>query len=310
MMWGRKQRANASGRQAGLFFDNNRIAVASIENGRVLGVTATNRDDADSGSGLIPSLSATVLDRTGFTSVLPAGSYELLLVDLPNVPRAEVADAIRWQIRDLIKFPAEEAIIEIFDIPQQSNPGSKAMAYAVVARRSTLQQHFTSIHEAGLSPAAVDIPELCIRNIAALLPQDIDGVALLYVDNARGILTVTRQGLLYFFRDIDTGLNSIAAVEEGELALDDDLSGILLEVQRSLDYYESHYDRRPVTELVVTSSMRTARLPEMLRDQLGLAVSALDLSAHFELTSEIPLEHSAECLLAIGAALRTEALAA
>lgn len=237
-------------------------------------------------------------------------TIQLLLVELPNVPAEEIKAAVRWQIKDLLDFPVDEAVIELFDMPEKSNSGKALMAYAIATRRSTLQQHIDRIHEAGLKLDAIDIPELCVRNITALLPQDADGVALLHFREDRGILTITRQGLLYVTRHIDIGLRALNAASEGAHSSDDRLSAVVLEVQRSLDYYESHYDRRPITELVLDPLGSLGRLPELLHEQLGLAVSPLDLSKYFELQVDIPTEQQSACLFAIGAALRTEVLAA
>jgi hypothetical protein len=47
-----------------------------------------------------------------------------------------------------------------------------------------------------------------------------------------------------------------------------------------------------------------------LNEQLGLAVSSLNLNKLFEMQSELSSQEQSACLLALGAALRTESLAA
>jgi len=166
------------------------------------------------------------------------------------------------------------------------------------------------LDNAGLSLDVIDIPELCIRNVAALLPQDAHGVAFLHIAEDHGILTITQQGVLYVIRHIEIGRRSFDEAEQLYGGQSELLSGISLEVQRSLDYYESHYDRKPITDLVLGPGPEFASLPSFLREQLGLNVHLLDLGELFEMSTPVPADQQASCLLAVGAAMRAEAVAA
>ena len=61
---------------------------------------------------------------------------------------------------------------------------------------------------------------------------------------------------------------------------------VCLELQRSLDYYETHYDARPVTELVVAPGVGIDALLTAVREQLALNVSVLDLADLFDLDED------------------------
>jgi MSHA biogenesis protein MshI len=306
-MLGRTRNGSGAPLHSGLYFDDRGAAVARLGSGRRL-----------SGSYAVHESSQEVLAETivreirpasadaELTSALPFGSYQLLLVDLPDLPRDELPEAVKWQIRELLDYPAEEAVVELFDVPALSRSGQKTSAYAVATRRDVLQRHIDAIHESGLKPAAIDIPELCLRNVAAMFPQDNDGVALLCFGESKGLLTLTRQGQLYFIRSFDVGTQSLL---HGSDSLSVDLlSSVVLEVQRSLDYYESHYDRRPVTEILLAPGIELPNLTSQLREQLGLNVNRLDLGEVFELEADIAPEFQSEYLVAVGAALRNAPL--
>ena len=159
----------------------------------------------------------------------------------------------------------------------------------------------------------IDIPELCTRNIATLLPQDADGVAFLHFTENHGILTVTRQGVLYHIRRINKRQREISSDSTDDFARTELVSTIVLEVQRSLDYYENHFDRRnrgPLSELVLAPGSDFGGLAKSLHEQLGLTVSNLDLNRLFEMQSAMSPQEQGDCLLAVGAALRSEPLAA
>lgn len=315
-MWEGFGKRVTSGSHAGLSIDDARIAFAQVQRKKdgVMQLAATAIDkqanDETWSHWLAKNADHIDLGHSRVTSVLPDGSYQLVLVKLPDVPADEVKSAVRWQIKDLLDFPVDDAIIELFEMPRQSTAGDKSMAYAVATRRSGVQEHVALLHGAGFSLDIIDIPELCTRNIAALLPQDTNGVAFLHFTDNHGILTVTRQGVLYLIRRIEKGRVAINSVSTDNFARSEMISTILLETQRSLDYYESHFDRRPITELVLGPASDIGGLADALHEQLGLTVSSLDLNGLFEMQSAVSPEEQADCLLAVGAALRTESQAA
>ncbi len=236
------------------------------------------------------------LKAASSTTVLPTRAYTLQLVEAPNVPAEEMGEAVRWQIQHLIEFPVEEAIIETFELPPPVNPGSKPMIYAVVARRSEIQSHIDSLEAADVRINVIDIPELCLRNIAVRLPQDEYGVAFLHFSEDFGYLTITRGGILYMIRRIE--------LQQEDLT--DQLQEIALQVQRSLDHYESQFGCPPVGELVLGPGDGLDMLGQSLSENLGITVSELDLSSLFAVDSPLSTQEQHDCLTAIGAALRDD----
>ncbi len=252
--------------------------------------------------------------------------FTLLLVDTPDVDPAELKTAVRWRIKDLIDFHVDDAIIDVFDIPGQEERGRQKLMYVVAARRTAVQAHINQLEGERINLAVIDIPELAMRNIAGLLPEDEIGVALLYLTSNGGLLTITRQRDLYLSRRLDIGLSqlSVFAAEKGNsddegddvFTLDDGEDGsnqplnrafdnIILEVQRSLDYYESHFALPPVACL--TLAPMESSIPGMLEylgEHLGVPVQALDLNKLLQCEQVLSDEMQSHCLLPIGAALR------
>ena len=350
-MFGRFKKNVDNDTRSGLSIDDSRIAFARVQklNSGKLQLAALTFEGAEINEKWAQQLARRMdnIDptRSQVTSVLPDGSYQLLLVDIPNVPADEVNSAARWQIKDLLDYPADDTIVEMFEMPQVSAGEKKPMAYAVATRRSSIQEHIELLHGAGFSLNVIDIPELCTRNIATRLPQDDDGVAFLHFTESHGILTVTRQGVLYLIRRIEKGRRDInagaqdfviqtptgtvpdleipvlevqgsAGDDESQSAATDDFTRmementIVLEIQRSLDYYESHFFGRALTELVLAPGSDIGGLSSKLSEQLGLTVSSLDFHKLFEMQSELMPAEQGACLLAVGAALRSESLAA
>ena len=246
-------------------------------------------------------------DRLGdqiCVTTLTIGSYSLLLVEAPDVPATELRAAIRWRVKDLIDFHIDDAVIDVFDVPNQRVTGSNKMMYAVVTKSSTVRQQVELLTAAGLNLEVIDIPELALRNIAALLPEDVAGVVMLYLDSGSGLITITRQQTLYLSRRIDMGYETLGNDMDSAAAR---LDRIVVEIQRSMDYYESHFSQPPVTNAVIAPLPEPiSGIDEYLARQLGISVRQLDLNSLID--TETPLDPATQsrCMLAIGAALREE----
>ncbi len=233
--------------------------------------------------------------RDRVVAVIESGAYQLMLAERPDVPEAEVAAAVRWRIRDLVDFPVDEAIVDVFDVPPQAR-GNRRMVYVVAAPAAAVTGLQGRLGSGGVSPVAVDIPELCLRNLAATLPQDRFGVACLLVRGARGLLTLTRNGQVYLIRQIE--------ISESALSDPAAIAQIALELQRSLDYFESHYDQRPIRDVVVAPAADAPAYARALDEEMAVNVSLLDLNEIVEASRELTPEEQADCVLALGAALR------
>ena len=299
------KRALAGNSRAGLALDGPHAGLARVQrgtNGRLSLAVRRMAGDADEGT-WHDHVAGMHLEQTPVTSVLSADTYQLQLVEVPNVPANEMLSAIRWRLKDFIDYPVDEAVVELLEMPRHANPGSPAVAYAVVTRRENVLQQIELMQQADLHLDVIDIPELCIRNIAVLLPQDANGVAFLHFAEDCGYLTITRKGILHLTRRFEFGRRDLVHADD-DFTLQERIAGISLEVQRSLDYYESHYDCRPVTEVFVGPGPDLQALPAALGEHLGLTVSQIDFTDLFQLENEVSAEEQGDCLLAIGAALR------
>lgn len=246
---------------------------------------------------------AAALPRLPVSTVLRPDDYQLALVEAPEVPPAELRAAMRWRLKESIDFRVEEAVIDVFDVPDQNRGGHGRMMYAVAARRSAVDAHALAL--AG-NPGfdAIDVPELCLRNLASLLPMASAGVALLHLGAATADIVLVRGKTFYLARRTDLSIRGEARAERGA---DINAAGVVLELQRSLDYYERHFDQPPITRIAISPcGPRADALSLELGRETGFEVITLDLNQL--LACKTPVDPAAQdsCLLAVGAALREE----
>jgi len=242
--------------------------------------------------------------RAPTVTVLDPSAYRLLLVEAPDVPAEELRAAVRWRVKDLIDFHIDDAVIDVFEMPPHARGGPSRMMYAVTARAELVKQQIALLEGAGLTLDVVDIPELSLRNVAALLETGERGTAFLYLGERRSTLLLVRQGVLYLARYVETGVATLA--EAGELA-PELVSGLALEIRRSLDYFESHYEQTSIPQ-VHTSGLDESHRAHIARD-LGIPVRDIDVAGLFDMADALSPELQRLCLPAIGAALRRDPVA-
>lgn len=252
------------------------------------------------------------------TTLLTADS-NLVMLEKPEVADNELRQAVRWRVKDSLSFDINDAIVDVFEIPGQKERGRTPLVYVTAVEKEFLKQHIKLLEEQNLEIDSIDIAELVMRNIAALLPEDQQGVALLKLDATQGLMTLTQDSSLYLARNIDVGYASLitsASSNLGEsegLALEEGMSpdqqrsldAIVLEVQRSLDYYESHFAKPAINSLVIAPlPYEIPGVIKHLASALGLQVRLLDLNAVLDLPQPMSKEMQAHCFFAIGAALK------
>ncbi|HET8552980.1 MAG TPA: hypothetical protein VFM97_10955 [Gammaproteobacteria bacterium] len=245
------------------------------------------------------------------TTVIDATAYQLLLVETPDVQPDELRGAVRWRIKDLIDFHIDDAAIDVFEVPgQHSTAAGGHLMYAVAARSQAVQTSIRRLEGAGVELASIDIPEMCLRNVAALLPEDVEGVALLYLAREAGWIVLTRQHTLYLARRIDTGYAELDAAADDPARFEALASGIVLELHRSLDYYESHFTQPPVGHVAIApAAVPLHGLEAFLSRSLNVQVIGCDLNKLLDVDEPWDAGLQGRCLPALGAALRVEATA-
>ncbi len=262
------------------------------------------------------------LGRSICTSLLSTDAYQLLVMEAPPVPSAELRSALRWRVKDFIEEPISEITLDAFDVPPPRGTEQANSVYVVVAKNDALKNHYETLMNADINIQVIDIMEMAQRNIANLLADNENGVALLSLHSNSGMLTLSKAGELYLSRslkfDLKQGTPTVVKTESQikddadlqDLDLDLEMENtavydhIALELQRLLDYYESNFRQAPIRKLFLAPTPNA--LPgfsEYIKDNLNMDVELVDLNNLFECKTMIPLATQAQAFFAIGAAL-------
>ena len=298
-----KKRKSGGRAVVGVAFGSEGTAAAHVRPGRrdvlpTLGA-ATFRPHVAAGAGALAEwVHEHRLGGCRAVGVLAPGEYQTVQVEAPPVPANEMRQAAAWRVRDLIDFPLDQAVIDTYD-PPESTQRARRNINVVVARRAAVAERIEELRDADLEIVAIDIPELVQRNICARLPEARGGHALLALEQRSGLLTLFRDGEQYLARGMDAGLASLA--EGGSDVLDN----LVLEIQRSLDYFESALSQPPLGALYVyPGAGETDALIESLQSGLTQVECRPVTLGDLVGIGEDPPHRGAALLHALGAGLR------
>jgi len=250
------------------------------------------------------------LGRYQCSTLLSPGEYQVLLVEAPNVPQAELKTAIRWRIKDMLDYHVNDATVDVLAVPPNPAGAERAQSmYAVTARNDLIQACIGRFESARIPLSVIDIPETSQRNVAALFERDERGLAMLYMGAAEGMLTINYRGELMLARRIDVGMQDMMAASG--TAREEQFQRVLLELQRTFDHFDRQFAYVPVAKLMLAPDPEETGLLEFLAGNLDVPVERVRLSTAIDFGARAELEPREEWRFfhLIGAALRHESKA-
>lgn len=249
------------------------------------------------------------LKKRACSVVLDGAHYNLIQMAAPPVEDDELKEALRWSVKDFIDYPVEDAVIDVFRVPVQQN--KEAKVFVVTSQRDEIQQTVDFIRQTGLKLQSIDIEELSLGNIVRKIPGHEKGIALLNFEQQHGSISLYHDSALYLSRRLDTGIERMEELQSlgSELtAIEEQVyDPIILELQRSLDFYESEFAKPPINHLVVAPKHPVLQsFFDYAESHSGLRAEFIHLPQLFPDSTELDDEANGSCLLAIAAASRIE----
>lgn len=178
--------------------------------------------------------------------VLPGNRYQMLQIDKPAIPDAELGGALAWAIKDLVNVPGEDIVADFFHLPVKS-PGQGEKINVIVSSAKTLRPIIEVFHQRKVKLDGIVPEELVIRNV--IDTDEHASLTLTQQKNEEMILQIIKGEELYIARKL-RGFNRIHqySIEELEQGLIDNL---YLEIQRSMDFFGSQLKQSPVKNVLL-----------------------------------------------------------
>jgi len=284
-----------------------RIDVAHVVPGKRPAVTCCDSHPIGDGGAVetLRTLRRTLgLDRHRCTALIEFPDYQVHQVEAPAVPDAELQQAVRWSIKDLIDYPVDEAAVDVLKIPADAEHRARNV-FVVTARNQHVAAMAKLFADAHVELEAIDIPEIAQRNLTVLCEIEHRAVALLAFHSGSCWLTITGDGELLVVRRIDISLERLAAADPDQRGIY--LDRIALELQRSFDNFDRQFAYIALSRLLLAFVPPECGLKAALQSNLDLPVEDFLLDIGMDLGKVRALggaQQDFDRLLVLGAALR------
>lgn len=242
------------------------------------------------------------LQHANCRGVLSLDDYQLMLIAKPKVTDSELGEAVRWLVKDLIDFPIEEAVVDVFPAPTRAGQAPKI--YVVIARLAWLTMVDAIIAKAGLNLQCVNIAALAIRNILSSLPIVGNSAVLLIKEGDHYYILVVKERLVYLERKLEFSSQNELNPQVFELFCNE----LVAELQRSIDFYQNRERTIPVKIFLDPVLGQNQRLVQLIEAAMTLHVEALVIRKWVSKVEEMPLDVQTHCLSVIGEALALETM--
>jgi MSHA biogenesis protein MshI len=219
------------------------------------------------------------------TLVLSSDKYQIVQVDKPNVPDAELLGALKWQIKDLVSIAPDDMVLDYFSSPVAL--GSAEKINVVCAKLSELKEMVDQLNKGKLKLNVITTEEFAFAQLVA--PVDEAHLLVCQQPGQEILLLVVKNSQLHFHRRL-RGYSQLASMDEYQLGAGK-LDSLSLEIQRSTDYFERQLKQSPIKAIQILLPIEQEQfcarklaentnlpvnlltLPEEHNDQRGYAVA-------------------------------------
>jgi len=206
--------------------------------------------------------------------MLEAGQRQMLMLDLPAVPEAEQADALRWPVAEALDASAEDLLFDATPLPAL-NEGGKRQALVAASANHQVQPLLGLLAQAGLRPDAIDVVDMAQRN-AVLLQTPANARAAQVVLGLSGgelLVALVAAGELCVARNLPLALP--ASMNDDEALRE----RIVLHVQRTLDLLERQITRFAIGGAFAVAGDFTPQALDALRQVLPGGLTEINLGS-------------------------------
>ena len=223
------------------------------------------------------------------------------IITMPNMPKGELADSIKWQAKQYVPSPLDEVILDWHVIgpvgdsrpkgpgPQTADAAQSEIEVMLIAAPVALVRKYMGIIEgAGLKPLALEIEPLALaRSVVGVRDEP---VIVLDIGQASSEISIVEDGVVRLNRNTTAGGGALTRAISQTLSIDPNraeqfkrdfglnqgklegqipkavkpvMETMVTEIRRSLDFYRDQPNSSgEVAQMLVVGG--TARMPELL----------------------------------------------
>ena len=179
-----------------------------------------DKEDVNAISEILKALVTEVGLKTKKVNLAVSGSgVQVKRISVPSLPKAELKEAVRWEIKNHLPFPVETAEIDFHILNEYVEDNVKKLDLMVVACPKHLIDRTLSIAErAGLQPVHLDVGPFALWNTLLVWNQfkKEETVALIDLGAEKTGIYIFKNAILQFSREVTpAGADITRAIMEG-----------------------------------------------------------------------------------------------
>ncbi|MEK6726139.1 MAG: type IV pilus assembly protein PilM [Deltaproteobacteria bacterium] len=262
-------------------------------------------------------LSVHGIGRSRVSSSIRNKSLTFSHIKLPKMPKDDLTEAVRWEVKKGIDFP-EDAIIDYVVIDELMEEGKTKLSIMTFAvRKEEVMGHVGMLKEASLIPDVIDVGPMALLSAFDYnygWEKD-KRYAVLDIGASKATLSIISNGSLRFARYIPLAGDDITriiqdaegtdfqAAEDKKLryagvndapevvrtAVKSFKEGISIEVRRSFTYYQAHLREGWVDSLLLSGGSANIKgLAENIGSAVGVKTAIYDSMKRVEVKRALP----------------------
>jgi len=223
--------------------------------------------------------------------VINNNKTESAQIELSELPVADISASLSWQMKDLISIPPQDMICDYIEMNVQPL-GQTPKAQVMATSRQYLESLIMPFHQDNAEILGITTEQF----VLARMQSTEDTAQLLFIQHKQSdaILLILKNQQICFARKI-RGTDIVINMTPEEV-FDGGTDVIAIEIQRSIDYYESQLKQPPIKNVLVA----------MDGDNGAVVIDALNNSLPIK-TIQLPITKmkdasSLDYLAALGAA--------
>lgn len=236
------------------------------------------------------------LEGTSCVLVIPPEKVESVQIEMSELPTADVQASLPWKLKELVSIPPQDMICDYIEMDIQPL-GQQSKAQIMATSRTYIESIIEPFHKAKVPIVGITTEQFVLAKMQTLE----DAAQLIFVQHKEmaGILLILKNQQICFARKI-RGTDAVINMSS-EQVKEYGADMIAIEIQRSIDYYESQLKQPPIKDvLLAVAGENEALIGDILNMNLPVKTRAAKRNSGIEdETGKITLAY----LAALGGAL-------
>lgn len=208
-------------------------------------------------------------------------SMKIRRVDLPKMPAADVPDAIRGQLRDVVDGPVTEYVVRHTLIEEYQSGDVKKTSYVAYAiKKSVVNAHVEFLKKLGLDVVAIEPTSLSLVSAFDKLQEweEEQFYAIVEIGDVKSSFIVLSGGKLYFSRPL---MSVCGEAYRAEPEHSEFYTQAAIEIQKSIDGFSLVFRRDKIDGLFVCGAgIEMSEFSESMQQALAIPTQVLMPGKH------------------------------